>query len=241
MNTNLLNALKQITTQYGADVLGDSKRVNALLNDLAPKESKAEKKAFITCLMNGFHTELKNAPESDRLLCKNRLAQRLHDDEGFDLTLCNNSLGLLEAVLFGVQPEAAPVPAPSPHAVPIQQPAMPQSVVASQPSATQTPLPITPPMPSPTLFITNSPPQEMPDTDRKHLRKQGIIGLISMIPLIFCLKYFEDMIGDILDWFGLGNYFWILKLIVIIFLVLVTIAYIKFIIDSFKRKPEDKL
>jgi hypothetical protein len=108
MNTNLLKTLKQIIAQYGVDVLGDSRRVNAILNDLAPKESKAEKKALIACLMNGFHNELKNAlgvALEDRQLCKNRLAQRLHDDEGLDLTLCNNTLDLLEAVLFGEQPQ----------------------------------------------------------------------------------------------------------------------------------------
>jgi tetratricopeptide (TPR) repeat protein len=105
MNTNLYAAIKQIIAKNGAAILDNSKIVNAYLSDLAPKESKAEKKAFIICLMNGFHTELKRSSEGDRQHCKNRLAQRLYDDEGLNLTLCNNTLDLLEAALFGVQPK----------------------------------------------------------------------------------------------------------------------------------------
>jgi tetratricopeptide (TPR) repeat protein len=105
LNTNLYAVIKQIVAKNGAAILDNSKIVNAYLSDLAPKESKAEKKAFITCLMNGFHAELKRSSEDDRRLCKNRLAQRLYDDEGLDLTLCNNTLDLLEAALFGVQPQ----------------------------------------------------------------------------------------------------------------------------------------
>jgi hypothetical protein len=114
MNATLLATLKQITTQYGMLILNDTKRLNGLLSDLAPTEPKSEKKTFVTCLMNGFHTELQNTKE-DRQLCKNRLAQTLHSEEGLDLTLCNNTLDLLEAVLFGtVTPTSQPIPTQQP-------------------------------------------------------------------------------------------------------------------------------
>jgi hypothetical protein len=101
MNENLRDTVKQIISQYGVEILNDSKRVNALLNDLAPKEPKGEKKAFIACLMYGFYTELQNTTE-DRQLCKIRLAQKLHDDEGLDVTLCADTITLLETVLQSV-------------------------------------------------------------------------------------------------------------------------------------------
>jgi formylglycine-generating enzyme required for sulfatase activity len=105
MNANLQDVVKKIIADQGLEVMNDSKRVNAYLNDLAPKEPKAEKKAFVTCLMNGFHAELKNGAADERQLCKNRLAQRLHDDEGLEMALCNDTLDLLEGVLFGEQPQ----------------------------------------------------------------------------------------------------------------------------------------
>jgi Tfp pilus assembly protein PilF len=101
---NLLDVVKKIIAEQGFDVLNDSKRINGYLNDLAPNQPKAEKKAFVICLMNRFHAELQNTTE-DRQLCKNRLAQKLHDDEGMELALCNNTLDLLEGVLFGEQPQ----------------------------------------------------------------------------------------------------------------------------------------
>jgi hypothetical protein len=114
MNENLFTTLKQITTQYGMLVLNDTKRLNGFLSDLAHKEPKSEKKALVTCLMNGFHTELQNTTE-DRQLCKNRLAQKLHGEEGLDLALCNNTLDLIEAVLFeNVTPTVQPVIQPEP-------------------------------------------------------------------------------------------------------------------------------
>jgi hypothetical protein len=106
MNASLLTALKQITTQHGSLVLNDTKRMNALLSDLAPKESKAERNVFILCLEYGFHTELQNTKEDHRF-CKNRLVQKLHSEEGMDLTLCNNSLDLLEAVLKETEKKSA--------------------------------------------------------------------------------------------------------------------------------------
>jgi tetratricopeptide (TPR) repeat protein len=206
MNINLLNTLKQITTQYGTLVLNDSKRVNGLLNDLAPRESKAEKKAFITCLMNGFHTELQNTAE-DRPLCKNRLAQRLHDDEGLDLALCGNTLDLLEGALFGeappknvcrncgkelqsewkicpycsaavTEPEAVPVPAPSPQAVPVPQPVI-------QAESTQ-PEPVIEAVPQAAVVVPQAAPSPAPVVLKKHTKRNVLIaaGVVVVIVLI---------------------------------------------------------
>jgi hypothetical protein len=101
MNTILANALKQIVSQKGIAILDDSKQVNSLLSVYTPNESKQEKRALITCLMDGCHTALRNSAESDRLNCKTHLAQKLSNDEGIELSLCQNTLDILESSLFG--------------------------------------------------------------------------------------------------------------------------------------------
>jgi tetratricopeptide (TPR) repeat protein len=115
MNTNLLAAIKQLVSQQGESILSDSKRVNALLSDLAAREPKPLRMAFIKCLMYGFHTELKQSSIGDRQRYKNRLAQKLYNEEGMDLSLAHDTLDLLETVLFGKvsgtpKPAAAPAP-----------------------------------------------------------------------------------------------------------------------------------
>jgi hypothetical protein len=101
MNDNLLNVVKEIITQYGESVLGEPRRVSAFFADLAQDIPKPQKNAFVKCLEHGFVQILKNAAEPDRSLCKQRLAQKLHEEEGLDLGLCGETIELLAAVLFG--------------------------------------------------------------------------------------------------------------------------------------------
>jgi hypothetical protein len=100
MNANLLNVIKQITAQYGDSILSEPKRVSAFLADLARDEPKPHKTALVRCLEHGFAQTLKNIPENERANCKQKLAQKLHDEEGLDLSLCGETLELLAAVLF---------------------------------------------------------------------------------------------------------------------------------------------
>jgi hypothetical protein len=103
MNTNLLNVVKGIVTQYGEQVLSEPKRVSAFFADLAKDEPKPQKNTFVKCIEHGFVQILKNAAEPDRVLCKQQLAQKLHEEEGLDPALCGETLELLAAVLFGEQ------------------------------------------------------------------------------------------------------------------------------------------
>ena len=108
MNNNLLNIIGQITAQYGETLLSEPKRVNSFLADLAQEEPKPQKTALLKCLEHGFAQTLKNVPESERGNCKQKLAQELNNEEGFDLGLCKETLELLEAVLFGGAPSGSP-------------------------------------------------------------------------------------------------------------------------------------
>jgi len=101
MNKNLLNVIKKIVEENGEAVLSDSRRVSAFLADLARDVPKPQKNALVKGLEHGFAQTLKDVSEQDRGLCKQRLAQRLYDEEGLDLGLCSETLELLAAVLFG--------------------------------------------------------------------------------------------------------------------------------------------
>jgi len=100
MNTNLLNIINRIVAEQGEGILSEPRRITAFFADLAKDEQKSQKNAFIKCLEHGFAQALKNVAEPDRDACKQRLAQRLNDEEGLDLRLCGEALELLAAVLF---------------------------------------------------------------------------------------------------------------------------------------------
>ncbi|GHV61222.1 hypothetical protein AGMMS49587_04800 [Spirochaetia bacterium] len=144
MNTNLLAAIKQLTTDQGEGILADSKQVNARLSDIAAREPKPQRMAFVRCLMYGFQTDLKNTQAPGRVACKARLAQKLRDEEGMDQTLANDTLDLLEMVLFGSVsgiPKPAPRPVPQPAPIPAAPPPkpVPASIPANVPASNPPP------------------------------------------------------------------------------------------------------
>ena len=105
MNTNLLNAVNALKAEHGADVLDNPGALERLF-ETARDEPRAQIKTLITACVRDFHKELQNAAGTERAACKDRLAQKLHNDEALDLAHCKNTLDLIEAVLFGA---AAPV------------------------------------------------------------------------------------------------------------------------------------
>ena len=105
MNTDLLNTVKKITADYGESVLSDPKRLNGFLADMARDVPKPQKTALIKCLEHGFVQTLKDAPEPARAACKQRLAQKLHEEEGLDMGLCEGTVELLAKVVFGEEEE----------------------------------------------------------------------------------------------------------------------------------------
>jgi WD40 repeat protein/ribosomal protein L40E len=101
INPTMLNALKQIVSQYGGvETLSDARRVKAMLSDLAAGEPKPQKNAIIACIELGYPAMLQNAQLRERGQAKAKLAERLNLEEGLDLKLCADTLDMLEAALF---------------------------------------------------------------------------------------------------------------------------------------------
>jgi formylglycine-generating enzyme required for sulfatase activity len=99
MNKNLLKVVKDIVEKYGETVLSEPQRFSSALADLAREEPKRQRNTFVKCLEHGFVPILKSVSDSERGNCKQRLAQKLHEEEGFDLGLCEETVKLLAAVL----------------------------------------------------------------------------------------------------------------------------------------------
>ena len=101
MNSELKDIIKEIIEKYGEAVLNEPKRVSSLLADLAQEIPKPQKTALIKSLEQGCTKILKDVPATERNICKQKLVQKLNEEEGLDLRLCEETLELLAAVLFG--------------------------------------------------------------------------------------------------------------------------------------------
>jgi Flp pilus assembly protein TadD len=101
MNANFLTIVKRIVSEQGESILADPQRLKGWISDYAKDEPKAERLAFGRCIEYGAYSELKNAPTEDRPALKNRLAKKMHNEEGLDITLCTETLDILEMALFG--------------------------------------------------------------------------------------------------------------------------------------------
>jgi serine/threonine protein kinase len=99
MNHELLNIVRQIITEQGDSILGDPKRVSAFFSDMARDVPKLQKNVFLKCLEHKFAQILKDAAEQDRAGIKQRLAERLREEEGFELKLCVETVDLLETAI----------------------------------------------------------------------------------------------------------------------------------------------
>ena len=101
MNANLLNVLKQITAQYGEEVLEDPRRLRALFSDLAKDEPKPLHMAFGRCIEAGAYAALQNTEDAaERASRKTAIVQRLRDEHGLDPVISAAALDILEAAIF---------------------------------------------------------------------------------------------------------------------------------------------
>jgi hypothetical protein len=143
MNTDPLSVIKTLIADQGESVLADARRVRGYLSDFAADISRARKNALVKCLEYGLYAELKNAPVESRAAVKNRLAQKLRDEEGLDLALCAGAMDLLEAAAFEAPPVQPQVPAAEDDWVTVTEQREAEKRTAEQP------VPVLPPVPSP--------------------------------------------------------------------------------------------
>jgi tetratricopeptide (TPR) repeat protein len=109
MNANFVDIIKRITAEQGEDILANPQRVKGYVNDYAARENKVERLVFCRCIEYGAYTELKNVLDAGaRQRVKVALAQKMHSNEGLDLTLCQEAIDVLEAVLFGIMSRSIP-------------------------------------------------------------------------------------------------------------------------------------
>jgi len=101
MNTDLLNVVKQIVAERSESILSEPKIVSAFFSDLARDVPKPQKNALIKCLEYKFTQTLRNVDNAERANCKQKLVEKLHNEEGLDIVLCRNTIELLAIVLFG--------------------------------------------------------------------------------------------------------------------------------------------
>jgi uncharacterized membrane protein len=112
MNANFLFIIKRIISEQGESILADPQRLKSFVSNYAKNEPKMERLAFGRCIECGAYPELKNAPPGARSAVKGRLAQKMHHEQGLDMTFCSGALDLLEAALWGSPPSSAAPPYP---------------------------------------------------------------------------------------------------------------------------------
>jgi hypothetical protein len=173
MNANFLSVIRRIIAEQGESIFAEPRRLKGWISDYAKDEPKAERLAFGRCIEYGSYIELKNAPAESRAAVKSRLAQKLHNDEGLDLSLCADALDLLETALWGAVSADAPssrqpaYTAASPEPPP--QPVSP-SRVSDLPS---------PPKPSPPINADSV----LPARKKRSVLIAAIIGLALVITI----------------------------------------------------------
>jgi uncharacterized membrane protein len=194
MNANFLSIIKRIISEQGESILANPQRLKNFVSDYAKDEPKAERLAFGRCIEYGAYTELRNAPSGSRAAVKSRLAQKMHQEQGLDMTFCTGALDLLEAALWG-----SPPPSPAPQ-YPQSSASRPQAYTPPvQPAYTATTVP------QPSYYNTPQPGQIQTNAMlRKAAREQlrgswfSAAGMVFVWMCILSLLSFTLGIGYII-------------------------------------------
>jgi hypothetical protein len=99
MNTRFLAVVKHIIAEQGESILSEPKRLKAWISDYGQDDPKSERRVLNRCVERGAYAELKGVSAEGRAAVKNRLARKLHNEEGLDTALC---IGALDAGGGGV-------------------------------------------------------------------------------------------------------------------------------------------
>jgi hypothetical protein len=113
MNTNLLNAVRRVVSEQGEAILANPARLKGFISDYAKNEPVGDRLAFGRCIEGGYYAQFKNTrTEGERHQLKATLLPRLQAASGQNAVICQNTLDLLEAVLF-TSPVAQSSPLPT--------------------------------------------------------------------------------------------------------------------------------
>ncbi len=83
MKDLLREQLIRIVQEYGADILKNPKKVNSLLKDFCPEESRGKIFAITQCLREGIHRELIDSSKRKTIRIEtSRLIRKIHDNFG---------------------------------------------------------------------------------------------------------------------------------------------------------------
>jgi hypothetical protein len=170
MNNNFLAIVRRIIAEQGEDILSDPQRLKSFVSDYAKNESKPERLAFGRCIEYGFYGELKKTASADeRVRLKTVLAQKLHSEQGLNLTLCAGTLDMLEAAVWGYQQ-------------PMHQQVAAVSTGAALPPQTAAPAPATPAaMPQYATAASTPLNSQQSAVVKSTLSKSGVTALILSI------------------------------------------------------------
>ena len=185
MNTNLLNIVKQITSQYGEEVLADPRRLKAFFSDLAKDEPKPLRLAFGRCVEEGAYNALKSAADaSERAGRKAAIAQRVRDEHGLDVALCGEALDILEAALFGEGEKAPPAAA---LATEPTTPQVSQPITAPEPVVQTQPVTASGPVQSSTQAAGGGVSATVEAVKKKHTLRNVLIAVSAMVTLVIII------------------------------------------------------
>ncbi|MCL2211175.1 MAG: hypothetical protein FWB95_04570 [Treponema sp.] len=103
MNSDLVNFIKEIVsieTKENKSILKNTALVSAYFKDLAKDVPKTIRNAFLKCLEHRYPDIIKNMEECNTNNRK-ELAERLRNEEGFDFTICADTVNSLVFALKG--------------------------------------------------------------------------------------------------------------------------------------------
>ncbi|MCL2793045.1 MAG: hypothetical protein FWD87_08125 [Spirochaetaceae bacterium] len=113
MNTSLLASIKWIITKHGENILGDPIQLKKIFANYTKNEPKEERVAFGCCIEMGCYRKLKKARNiNERSQIKADLAYKLHSSTGINMSLCRDTLDMLDAAIFGDVAPALPAASP---------------------------------------------------------------------------------------------------------------------------------
>jgi hypothetical protein len=113
MNINLLSAVRRVVSEQGEAILANPARLKGFISDYAKNEPVGDRLTFGRCIESGYYAQFKNTrTDAERRRLKAALLPHLQAASEQSVVICQNTLDLLEAVLFPASAASYNTPAP---------------------------------------------------------------------------------------------------------------------------------